>query len=254
MARGTGTLGCLKYLVVSTFNRSGRELYGERMMKSFEGAWPEAASLRIYAEGWEESTPLASIYRLLECSPWLSAFKARHKSKPTSNYRMDAVRFSHKVAAICHAARHMTARYLVWMDGDTFTHSKIAVEELDGLAPNGEVLAWLDRKGMYPECGFMIFDTQHERFNELIDVLELMYSEDWLFDLPEWHDSFVLEHVVKKGGFPVKSLSGDGHSTMHPMINGPLGQWFDHAKGNRKNAGRSSKRDLVKPRSEPYWQ
>ncbi|WP_290497645.1 hypothetical protein [Hyphomonas sp. UBA4494] len=246
-------MGALKFLAVTTFNARGRQAYGERMMESVHRHWPDGAGFRVYSEGWTNIDTRFAVYDLLEASPWLAGFKARHKDRPTTNYRMDAVRFAHKVAAICHAARGRT-RYLIWIDGDTFTHSRMTLADLESLAPaDDQWISWLDRKAMYPECGFMVFNCRHPRHMEMIDRLEAMYANDELFALPEWHDSYVIEQVVKQSGIGAKSLSGDARHTSHPLVNGPLGQWLDHMKGKRKAAGRSHKRDLVKPRKEAYW-
>jgi hypothetical protein len=81
-----------------------------------------------------------------------------------------------------------------------------------------------------------------------------MYAEDGLFSLAEWHDSFVLWEVVKRAGVAAKSLSGAGARTNHPLVNGPLGAWFDHLKGRRKKRGKSDRFDLKVRRAEAYWQ
>ena len=39
----------------------------------------------------------------------------------------------------------------------------------------------------------------------------------------------------------------------HPLINGPLGKWIDHMKGDRKTNGKSLKKDIMVNRSESYW-
>ncbi|BAQ18324.1 hypothetical protein [Methyloceanibacter caenitepidi] len=245
----------MRFLVVSTFNRKGLDLYGRRMISTFEDNWPDAVDLAIYAEGWGHAVERGAVIDLETVSPWLSEFKRRHADKPTQNYRMDAVRFAHKVAAVCHAAKVPHPDVLIWVDGDVLTHSPVTMKDLEDLAPKGdEWIAWLDRATMYPETGFYMLNCNHQRHEEMIGRFEAMYADDGLFSLPEWHDSFVLEQVVKEAGVGMKSLSGEGRDTTHPMVNGLLGQWFDHAKGNRKKHGRSPKRDLVRPRPEQHWQ
>ena len=39
----------------------------------------------------------------------------------------------------------------------------------------------------------------------------------------------------------------------HPLINSVLGNYFDHMKGDRKNKGKSQKKDLLANRTESYW-
>jgi hypothetical protein len=237
----------VKYMAVTTFNKAGYDLYGKRFIETFREHWPEQVDLLVMSEGFDGDVDL------LDASPWLRAFKARHKGKQVDSYRKDAVRFAHKVAAITWAAALPGIDRLIWLDGDMVTHSPVTLADLRELSPDGGVLAWLDRRNMYPECGFMIFDCNHPRYWELIAEFGNQYCTDRLFDLPEWHDSYVLQQVVKAGRYPTKSLSGAGYDTGHPMINGPLGAWFDHLKGKRKQAGKSSPRDLKVKRKEGYW-
>lgn len=245
----------MKFEAVSTFNCGGLALYGRRMMESFHRNWPDTIGLTVYSEGWRESSGSCRTTDLLQASPWLAAFKARHHGQTFKDFRWDAVRFAHKAAAVCHAARRAEADALIWLDGDIFTHSPLALADIEDLAPKGdEWIAWLDRDRMYPECGFYMLNCRHPRHLEMIAAFEAMYREDLLFTLREWHDSYVLQQVVTQAGVGAKSLSGPGRNTSHPLVNGPLGAWFDHLKGNRKREGRSPARDLRIARTEGYWQ
>jgi hypothetical protein len=247
----------MSYMAVSTFNSAGFQKYGKRMMDSFHQHWPEQIGLRVYREGWDIPQPHAATPDLLASSDWLKAFKERHKQKPTNDFRMDAVRFSHKVAALLAADTSTSARYIIWLDGDIVTHAPVSMEDIAKLTPvNGQWIAWLDRRRAYPECGFYIIDRQHPRHAEAMAVLRRMYAEDWLFVEKEWHDSYILQQIVTRDlQLPCKSLSGDlGWRTSHPFVNGPLGAFMDHMKGKRKEKGRSHRTDLIRERLEPYWQ
>jgi len=246
----------VKFLAVSTFNRDGLELYGRRMLRSFHQNWPSDVAMRVYSEGWDWLDAFGpAVVDLASASPWLTAFKARNADRRFSDFRWDGVRFSHKVAAVCHAARHTDADVLIWLDGDIFTHAPLTIADLEALAPVGdEWISWLDRKAMYPECGFYMLNCRHENHLRFVEAFEAMYVDDALYSLAEYHDSFVLQQVVQREGAGAKSLSGDGRLTSHPLVNGPLGQWFDHLKGPRKREGRSRPGDLKVQRQEGYWQ
>jgi len=247
-------VGGVKIAAVTTFNAMGKCLYGDRMMESFVRHWPEEVMLTAYAEGWTDAPEGIETIDLADASTWLSAFKARHRGNRFKDYRHDAVRFSHKIAAVCSADASSEADVLIWIDGDVLTHADVPLDALAALAPAGEEwIAWLDRDRSYPECGFFAINRRHERHAEMMRRLERMYREDELFALAEYHDSYVIEHVVKAAGVGAKSLSGKGKQTTHPLINGPLGAFLDHAKGQRKAAGRSNKRELVTARSEAHW-
>ncbi|TBA16096.1 hypothetical protein [Rhizobium ruizarguesonis] len=245
-----------RFAAISTFNRAGLELYGRRMVRSFNVHWPQEVILRLYAEGWNALDFFETgIVDLSSASPWLDAFKARNRYRRFRDFHWDAVRFSHKVAAVCHAARTIDADVLIWLDGDILTHAPVTIADLDALAPVGdEWISWLDRASMYPECGFYMINRRHENHLRLIAAFEDMYVDDALYGLAEYHDSYVLQQVVEREGAVAKSLSGAGRATTHPLINGPLGRWFDHLKGSRKREGRSRPSDLKAPRREGYWQ
>lgn len=244
------------FLAVTTFHEKGRAEYGQRMMTTFHQFWPEEVGLRVYAEGWRASIPEATVTDLEQASDWLGNFKARHAWRDAGNgYRMDAVRFSHKIAALLAANERMNSRYLVWMDGDIVTHSPVTLEVLNRWAPkDGQWISWLERRKVYPECGFYIIDRDHPRHREMLQALRKMYDGDELFTLPEWHDSYVLWEVVKRSGVGTKNLSGTiGTRTHHPFVNSELGSYMDHLKGKRKQRGKSMRTDLVFPRREGYW-
>lgn len=240
----------MQFAAISTFNVAGLELYGRRMMQSFREKWPGDVALQVYSEGWEGEGTID----LPSVSPWLDAFKKRNKHRTFRDFRWDAVRFSHKVAAVSHAARDIKADVLIWLDGDIYTHAPITLADLDKLAPlPNEWISWLNRASMYPECGFYMLNLRHPQHFAYLSAFEAMYVNDQLYRLDEFHDSYVLQQVVKLTGALSRSLSGRGVATSHPLVNGPLGQWFDHLKGGRKQEGKSRRGDLKVARQEDYW-
>jgi hypothetical protein len=204
----------------------------------------------------------AEAHDLLHAAPWLGEFKHRYRNEPRANgqrrgYRWDAIRFAHKVAAIAAANKLCSDGHLLWLDADIITHSPIDEAAIASWAPgNGVWLSWLDRNARiigYPECSFLCFNRLYPFHRVALDWLIWFYTTGLVLTLPETHDSYVFQHMVKELDLPVRSLSGDGYNTMHPLVNSPLGQWFDHLKGNRKSAGHSYRSDLLNPRPEPYW-
>lgn len=236
----------MKFAAVTCYAPEHWEVYARRCVETFGQHWT-GVPLMAY-DGPE----------LERQSPWLAEFKRRHAHRPTADYRMDAVRFSHKVAAIelgLAWARMVKADALIWMDADCVTHAPVDTAWLEGLLRNGD-FAYLDRTMKYPECGFMIFRL-NDRGVAFIEEIVRAYVSDALFALPEWHDSFVIDKVREKrvatGMLRCTSLSGAASRTHHPLINGPLGQKLDHLKGPRKQAGRSRQSDLKVRRTEAYW-
>ena len=242
-------------LAVSTCHLEGWKKYGQRMADTWTLNWP--VPLAFFGEGFYPSDD-AFVQRVPDLNDitWLQEFKRQHPYKLPGayNYRFDAARFAHKVAAVLEAAS-MESEHLIWVDADTVTHTPVPVSFIDSLLPRGdEYIAWLDRKGKYPECGFFILNCQHPRHREFLTALRAAYVTGSLFKMAEWHDSFVIQQLVEGMGLKTRSLSGKaGFNTSHPFINGLLGAYMDHLKGPRKQAGRSSGRDLKVERTENYW-
>jgi hypothetical protein len=255
----------LIYQAITTCNAELWAKYGGEMAATFDRYWPSEIPLRVYAEGFSGiGNERIEFVDLDTAAPWLAPWKAkrtkaqRGKDGPRYNYRLDAVRFAHKIAAIRAAAARMPAGHvLIWMDADIVTHAPVTMEWLAGLFPERADIAWLDRTGRYPECGFLMFRLM-SAFG-LIRDLVAAYKTGKIFRYPQTHDSYVIQEMVNaavaRGEIRVASLSGKARVCHHPFCAGPLGAVMDHRKGtNRKLRGKSFPTDLMGPRSEPYWQ
>lgn len=236
----------MKFAVVTCYAPEHWEVYAKRCVETFGQHWRSIPLMAYDGPALEER------------SPWLAEFKRRHAHRSTADYRMDAVRFSHKVAAIelgLSWARMAKADALIWMDADCVTHADVDPAWLEHLLRDGD-FAYLQRDKKYPECGFMIFRL-NQRGVAFIEEIVRCYVSDALFKMSEWHDSYVIDQVRAKreatGMLRCTSLSGRAARTHHPLINGPLGERLDHLKGPRKQAGRSHDRDLKVRRTESYW-
>lgn len=229
----------LTFDAVTTYAPKHWENHARRCVESFEHHWGGMTLLQFTDQALELS------------STWLSSFKIRHAARPTHNYRFDAVRFAHKVAAIELAYKLGTAEVLVWIDADCVTHASVDSEWLTGLLGDGE-FGYLRRARKYPECGFMLM-RRCPAMDEFIGCLVQAYRSDAIFHMAEWHDSWVIDQIRQQMNLKCVSLSGDAESSGHPLVNGPLGSRLDHLKGQRKTIGRSLPTDLVRPRNETYW-
>lgn len=225
--------------VVTTFADRHWESHARRCVETFERFW-QGMQLRAYRDDQLEAE-----------SDWLADFKRRHHSRPTHNYRFDAIRFAHKVAAIELAFTSRGPDALVWLDADCVTHAPVTPAWLSGLLGDAD-FGYLRRAKKYPECGFMLLRRNAAAERMLRELVEL-YRTDRLFELAEWHDSWAIEHVRQQTKINSASLSGDAEETGHPLVNGPLGACLDHLKGKRKSEGRSRKSDLKHQRNEAYW-
>lgn len=229
----------LTFDAVTTYADAHWESHAKRCVETFRQYW-QGISLRTVTDAQ------------LECgSEWLPEFKVRHRHRPTHNYRFDAVRFAHKVAAIEQAFRIGSADVLIWIDADCVTHAPVDAEWLSSLIGDAD-LAILTRTKKYTETGFVMIRRSQEGA-ELVKAMIRLYQTDRLFELPEWHDCEALDYCRKVLGTRSVSLSGNAEDTGHPLVNGPLGERLDHLKGKRKAMGKSPKSDIKRQRQEAYW-
>ena len=102
---------------------------------------------------------------------------------------------------------------------------------------------------------------------QFIQEFERFYedAENGIFELEEWHDSYVsrpFPNQMKNIDNNVLDYSSNIYVNTaktggggHPLINSELGKYLDHMKGDRKNTGKSKKKDpMGNLRKEEYWQ
>ena len=242
------------------------------MAKTFRKSWPATVPLILYAEDFEPDVHVDSVRAL---PGWFTAWKKRHVRNLDANgldvsrnrrhvpydYRRNCVKFAHKVAALCDAAERNTSSTMIWADADVVTHADVDELWLRQFRPHdGGFMSWLDRRRVYPECGFMVFSAEHDRFLDFFDRLRTAYETDAVFKLGETHDSYVIQKLVaacvSEGWFPEpSSLSGKHNVSHHPFTLCELGSRLDHAKGRRKVLhGRTPVHEAWGHRKEAYWQ
>jgi hypothetical protein len=124
------------------------------------------------------------------------------------------------------------------------------------LIPENRDICYVGRERKWPECGLYSMNLRTQGTHKFLKEFQRVYdeAEDGIFQMEEWHDSYVFEMVRRKIlpsdlNWSAGIIKGEGH----PLINSPWGAYLDHLKGGRKALGKSKKTDLVKPRSELYW-
>lgn len=274
-----------RFAVVSTCHAAGYETYGREMVDTFLEHWPSDVPLMLYHEGFEPPAAPGRIepHDLMATCPGLVSFKARHAGNPKAHgqwrpwarlrlgplhvplpvrtrkgrFRWDAVRFAHKTYAIFDAARRTQADALIWIDADTRFFAKVALDELDALAPTHSAASCLRRRN-YSECGFVVYNLRHPETARILAEFEAMYSQDLFLAEHEFHDSYLFDVVCRRaearGAYIHDIAEGIGWRTSHVLINSRLGCFMDHMKGDRKAKGTSHAEDLIVNRTEAYWQ
>jgi len=263
--------------VVTTFNQAGYEKYGQRMIRTFLQNWPANVILHVYSENCtvKENAPNLHVHDLHAESQDLVNFKKKWATIPyangditsmphlmnrkdvTKSFKWDAIRFSHKVYSIFHCVNICDSDLLLWMDADIICHEPISHERINELCHRDKDLCYLGRKGKFSECGLYSLNLRSDTCKLFLKEFQRMYDEAeiGIFNLIEWHDSFVFDAVRQK--IPsLKALDWSGHLITgegHPLINCEWGAYLDHLKGDRKNLGHSKPIDLKIKRKEKYW-
>ena len=246
-----------KYSAVTTFNLE-KHPYGIEMINSFFLNWPDEIKLTAYIEN--SSTIDQSIVKKKiivkeyhnEIPEYLEFCKKySHKKKYVDDFRFNAFRFAHKVFAILKSLKHVESRYLIWLDSDIKTHTKIPLDFFDSLINETAYMSYLGREKIsidhltYSECGFLIFDTHHTIHKLFWENMIDMYWGGKLFNENEWHDSYIFDQVRKKlekeynfANFNICDLGLEdieAENDEHVFVTSVLGKYMDHKKGNRKN-------------------
>jgi len=257
-----------KINAVTCFSLKGWRETGGLLVNGFIKYWPKETTLTVYVD---DPIPKKDLirdprvkYEILNHKDLL-AFKNRHKNnteangggkylvKGAKNYKYDAVRFSHKVFTLFQFLETNDTDILIWLDGDSRTHSPVSINNINSWLPTGKFAGYLARPWMYTETGFHIFDVKHKIANDFLNMWKQYYLDDSIFQLIMWTDCHTYDaaktHFEDLHWFnlspPVKNN--------HPFINGPLGEFMDHMKGPRKAKGTSHKKDLVVRRKNTYW-
>jgi hypothetical protein len=268
-----------KKAVVTTFNKSGYNKYGSRMIQSFIQNWPTDITLYVYAEDCtvNESAVNVVVRDLHATIPALVAFKERWKNNPKAmgklamgpadrkgkqpgiGFRWDAIRFSHKVYSVCYTGLNCGADVLFWIDADTVCHSPITHEFIDMMSPANIGLGFLGRPNKFTECGLYAMNLRDTITKEFLIEFQKAYDTGRLFQFQEFNDCWVFDEVRKEvkqanpqwiwNDWCQGIIKGEGH----PLINTAWGAYLDHLKGKRKDQGKSSNKDLLVSRKEKYW-
>jgi hypothetical protein len=268
------------YSVVTTFNQAGYEKYGQRMISTFLANWPREVDLHVYAEDCDVLEQAANLYvhDFHRKVPALVAFKQRWQNDPKARglvaqgpadkkgkqpgigFRWDAIRFSHKVYAVCDHARNHALGVMFWMDADMVCHSPITLDFIASQIPEPYGIAFLGRAKKFTECGLYALDIRQQPTQSFVEQFQAAYDDGSIFEMSEWNDCWVFDRIRERvqmqsplwrqlnwtEGF-AKQVEG------HPLINTAWGAYLDHLKGRRKDTGRSQASDLVAPRTEHYW-
>jgi hypothetical protein len=255
----------MKLVAVTSFSQEGYDLYGKKMVQSF--VENVDGFLIVYTDAPLQDIEITNVkvsYRVLNWEfPEQVTFEDRHQSPichgqfgGSYDYRFDAVKFSHKPAAIAAASRLIESGevekpdVLMWLDGDTLFKAPLPVEFLNSCFPAWAHIGTFTRDNNHMEGGIIMMRYSHENVPVFTRILWECYAHDQVFRLPAWTDCHVMDVLIegaKRDGFLRHVNLGDDASffTSHPIVNSPWFQYVDHLKGARKEAGQSFETDFL---------
>ena len=265
----------MQYQLITTFNKAGYLKYGATMIDTFaQRLLGHNIKLTVYAEACVPDLAVNVSVRNIpgDCKE-LQDFLNRHKNndmahgragppdvyKPNKQFRWDAVRFCWKVFATKMAFQEYNqADWLIWVDADTLCHTQTPEDFMSKVCVEDQDITYLGRGERYhPECGWVAYNLRRGNAQRFITRFVDLYEKDAIFNLPEWHDSYVWGHLKKQmpdikfyNLNPKPDLKGFAG---HPFINSPLGEYMDHMKGKRKDQGHSDALDIATHHDNKYW-
>jgi len=234
--------------VYTTFDPKDYLVYGKNFIKSFLNNWPEDIKLYIYYEGQPEIDNSRVIWVDFnkECSDQ-KEFAIRGTKYRQDHFYKGATKFSYKGFTIINHLEKNLDRFNIWLDADTITTNPVTFEWLNSLKSSETCVSVLLRSSRAIESGFILTDNKHPSYNCFLHSYTDYYRKDLLYQLPEWHDGYILTVVLIQNSIPVFNLTPNNeYAEVHPFSTGILGQCLDHLKGPRKNIGFSQER-------KKYW-
>ena len=177
------------------------------------------------------------------------------KNYTTYAKRMDALKWCHKVYALTDyfmeiSEDEIKGGWLIWMDADVITHSKLNEEILFESFPKDSELVHLGRKDIdFSETGFIGFNLDYQ----MPHYIRGCYDIGEVIAYREWTDAFIMTRFINiyaAHGMKVHNLTPDAKG-LAVFEQSSLNKFMMHYKGDRKQEVMSEQgfsQDVVLPR------
>jgi hypothetical protein len=276
----------MKYKIITTFRPSDWDKYAKRMIQSVLDKWPDV-DITVYCQEQrpEFHDQRVTWFDIDKADQDLHKFREKYKNDPVAigklneipggvrrsprlateggldakkeSYLWNAVKFSYKVSCITHAVKtYKNYDYVIWIDDDTYTYRDVPMQFIESICPSDTLVTYLGRENnkgsnTYPECGLVCYNIKHPLVQNFVTDWKKLYTSADIFDLLEWHDSYVFWHMTKeyrqKHNAKVNDIGySKGVRGHHVFVNSELGQYIDHFKGDRKTSKKSRTEDISK--------
>ena len=247
---------------VTSFSEEGYCTYARKMLEGVKKFWGEGLHLTVFyhdfdIQDYDHPKSKNITYRNLNEVEDLLTFREENKEndgtmggKVKYNWRVDAIKFCHKVFGMTELAFEMAeastkAGWLIWLDADTYTIKPVKEETFSKhLNPKAEFV-FMDRKKFeFAETSFMAFNLNYQPPLDLLGDLRGYYMSGEVTTYREWHDGFIISRLIKLyRAHGLKCIDLTGHlDTIQNHLKGPqafdscfLGDIMVHAKGEKKH-------------------
>lgn len=242
----------MKIAVVTTLSAKLYDEYGYKFFETYN--WP--FDLFVYSEDIskipQKDVVIKNIFNQV---PQCKEFIYRNKNKPVKNtgngYLHDAVRFCYKVYSYTdQIIFNDNYEGLICIDADSIFYNPINVNFIkQEIHKDDCMMSYLGRGLVYSECGFLYFNLKHKDTLDYAKFMQNMYNTDSVYNLAEYHDSYVWDYAREKFQYERGTLNnniGDGMPG-HVQARSVLGEFYDHIKGpGRKKILRSPESRIKK--------
>jgi hypothetical protein len=240
----------MKYNILTSFNEKYWNELAKETTRELDNNWLDQNIIYLYHElsyiskdiKYSDRVQWIDLYK--NC-PELLDFKNKWKNEPKANggdgkggnFRIDAIKFSHKTYAIWHACRNNDSGWMIWLDCDAFVYKKIDNSFIEKIFPNDKMICYLGRPGKYSECGFLGFNLDHPECRNFLKDWESLYQSGDIFKLSETHDSYTFDYIRKLWNKPeiFLNLNTEAKTNKNPFGQSQIGPWIMHSKGKDKN-------------------
>tara|TARA_E500000318_G_C3564010_1_gene214842 strand:+ start:498 stop:1292 length:795 start_codon:yes stop_codon:yes gene_type:complete len=254
---------------VTTYNKKLYEKYAQTFVETYNWDFP----LFVYAEEdmgkaelpiqWYKNT----YTEVPGCKKFVDENKDRvpwyDKGAPSQGniFLFDAARFCHKVYAYCDFIINHGDDYkgVICIDADSVFYKPCDEAWIDKYIHRDDCMMSYMGRGrefkenvpgsQYSECGYLYFNMMHPKTKDYAKAVLDVYNSGKIFDLKEWHDSYVWDWVRLKfqNKYQIKNNNIGDNKPGHVQPRICLGEIYDHCKGKKRKENKGS------PESRLFW-
>lgn len=234
--------------VITTFGKTGKELYGNQFLKTFLEYWPNNIKLTVYYEDWEpdlfdDRIEYLDIDKIIpevnnfrdHCRTCIDQLPKHEKLQKRINWYNKAIRWSFKSFVMLNELKRKDSRYIIWLDGDVTTlktPSPVIAEKTLNSCAFASQLEFI-KGNNHCESGYVAFDTDHPDTNKIVDHISDGYENYKVLTLDKPWDGFWLALMIKQG-ISFNNLNIDKVGSGKTFTNRYLFGVLNHNVGNRK--------------------